>query len=65
MWDPSKPAELLAETAMAVATLFFMLGAMLLVSQALTTGLMTNIPETAMQTATYNALLPVRMRSNR
>jgi hypothetical protein len=65
MCDPSSPAELFAETAIAVETLFFMLGAMLLVSHAFTTGLITKMPDTAMQTATYNQLLLVRRRSSR
>lgn len=55
MFDPKRPAELFAETAMAVATPFFMSGAMLLVNQALTIGLMTKMPATAIQTPVYNS----------
>lgn len=45
------PDALFAETAMAAAMLLFISGAMLLISQALTTGLTTKMPDTAMQTA--------------
>jgi hypothetical protein len=38
---------------MAVATLFFISGAMLLVSQAFTIGLLTKTPDTATQTPAY------------
>jgi hypothetical protein len=55
MFDPNSPAELFADTAIAVATLFFISGAILLVNQALTIGLITNIPATAIQTPVYNA----------
>jgi hypothetical protein len=59
MFEPTSPAALLAMTAMAVDTLFFIPGAMLPVSQALTTGLMTKTPATERQTAPYRAPLPL------
>lgn len=59
MLEPKSPAELFADTAIAVAIPFFMSGEILLVSHALTIGLITKIPATAMQTPVYNTGLSV------